>query len=710
MVQDQAGRIWVATENGVSCSDGEDWLSYTVDDGLLRHRIEILFEDDDGNIWFGTMGGLMRFDGEHWAVFRTEQGLVNNEIFAISQDRQGHLWFGTSGGVSRFDGTSWTNYTTADGLVHSEVRGIYQDKEGRFWFATLQGVSRFTPRPSPSPRVTVDAVIADRRYDGASEVEISDDERLVAFEFSSPRRGSGPRVVGFRYRLAGHQDWLSTADRRAEYMDLPAGEYTFEVLAVDRDLIYSTTPATVRLRVRPNYLTIAMWTLLGMAALAIAMQTVRVFRRETVLRGLHEQLQRSHEDLEARIQERTTELRAVNEQLEEEISERKRVEQGLRQAQKMDAIGQLAAGVAHNFNNMLQAITGNLELAGSEAGDQAEVPGTLRSYLGEALKAAERASGVVRQLMLVARSGEEAREYAAVDLRQVVVNVMTLCRRTFDKKIDLLRHWPEVVPSINGDAGHLEQVLLNLCLNARDAFNGVEHDDWRVSIQIETRYFAANELPGLPNLQPGNYGCVQVEDNGVGMDETTLERIFEPFFTTKDVGEGTGLGLSNAYGIVRDHGGWIDCTSEPGVGTTFSICLPAMSQQGSFEHPVESEIPTGGSETIMVVDDEAVIRAMVVRHLGDFGYAVREAADGPNCLEQLRREPVDLVLLDISMPAMSGTDVLAIMRTEFPNVRVIVFTGYAAKHEDYFGAMDVLQKPVNARHLASRVRTVLDAA
>ena len=710
MLQDRHGDMWFATENGVSRFDGVNWLTYGVEDGFLRHRIEIIHEDNVGNIWLGSQGGLMRFDGDRWSVLTVEQGLVSNEIKGIYEDRRGHLWFGTSGGVSRYDGTNWSNYTTADGLVSNEVRKTLQDREGRFWFATLNGLSRFTPRATPSPQVTVEAVVVDRRYEGATGLEIPDDERLVTFEFSARGGASSLPAAGFRYRLVGYdEDWTSTRNGRAEYLDLPRGAYTFEVQAVDRDLVYSANPATVQLLVRINYLSTAIWILLILGVLAIAVQTGRVFRRESVLRGLHAQLQRSNEDLEVRVQERTSELQTVNEQLQSEISERQRVEQGMRQAQKMDAIGQLAAGVAHNFNNVLQAITGNIELAQFKVGLGDDGPGTLRSYHGEALRSAGLAADVVRQLMLVARSEDDNREHVAVDLRQVIVNVMALCRRTFDRKIDLQRYWPETVPSVNGDPQHLEQVILNLCLNARDAFPGLQRNDWRVTIRLETRDFSFDQLPGHPDLRPGVYGCILVEDNGMGMDNYTQERIFEPFFTTKEVGKGTGLGLSNAYAIVREHGGWIDCASEPGVGTSFSIYLPAVAQQGSLQTAAEIRPLKGGSESLMVVDDEDVIRFTVGQFLGGIGYAVCEAADGHECLEQLRREPVDLVLLDISMPKMSGTEVLTSMRTEFPGVRVIVFTGYAAQYEDFVGAHDVVQKPVNMNELAGTVREVLDA-
>ena len=711
MIQDRHGLFWIATENGVSRFDGEKFLeNFTVDDGLLRHRIEIIFEDEAGGIWCGSQGGLMKFDGERWTTFTTADGLVSNEVRGIYQDREGHLWFGTTLGASRFDGDTWTSYTTADGLVNSGVRKTYQDRDGRFWFATLNGVSRFTPRPSSSPPISVDAVIVDRRYEGVTDLEIADDQGLVTFEFSSKSATPAARTIGYRYRLVGlDEDWRGTPSGRAEYTDLPRGTYTFEVIAVDRDLVQSVA-ATAGLVVSFNYLSIAAWSLLVAGLIALLVQTIRVFHRERSMRTLNDELERSHVDLEHLVEERTAELMSVNERLESEMSNRKRMEDGMRQTQKMDAIGQLAAGVAHNFNNMLQAITGNLEMA-EEITDELPVgPGTVSSYLSEARTSAERAADVVRQLMLVSRSDEDSADHVAVDLRQVVVNTIALCRRTFDRKIDLQHHWSEVMPSVNGDEGQLEQVLLNLCLNSRDAFGGVEHDEWRVVVGLETRTLALDQLPGYPDIEPGIYGCLRVEDNGMGMDEETRGRIFEPFFTTKEIGRGTGLGLSNAYGVVREHGGWIECESDVGVGTAFSVFLPAVAHEGELSPSTAIHPSAGGEEKIMVVDDETAIRTVVAQRLVELGYDVSEAEDGFQCLAQLRQKTVDLVLLDISMPGMSGIDVLATLRSDYPEVLVILFTGYAAKLQDDAGADDVVQKPVNMQELASRVRAVLDGS
>ncbi len=705
ILQDRDENLWFATENGVSRFGRDGWRSYTTRDGLPHERIDAVYLDGQDRLWFGSKGGATRFDGENWRTYTTADGLVNDKVSDITQDDDGHIWFATGGGVSRFDGHNWTSYNVADGLVHDHVGTVYQDREGRFWFGTLGGLSRFVPPPPTSPLVSIDAIVADQRYTASSKPAIPAGEHLIALEFSAISFKTRPEAMRYIYRLKGYEEeWQSSHIPRVEYPQLPAGDYTFEVNAIDRDLVSSQRPATAQLRVRVDYTWIGVWTLLSGALVLIVLQSVRVVRRGHTLQRLHGDLQLANEELELRVEERTAELSSTNEQLQVEIAERKQMEEDLRRYQKMELIGELSAGIAHNFNNVLQGMIGGLEVSILKATPSQQ------TALTKVVEMAERGASVVRQLMLFGQPVRTS-DLRPIDLRMVIENTVGLCHKSFDQRIEVKVEWSEILPAIQGDVGQLEQVLLNLCLNARDALMEAEREAWYVRIAVDTCVVRTEDLPRNMDLAVGVYGRVQVEDNGAGMDEATQERIFEPFFTTKEVDQGSGLGLATVYAIVRDHGGWVECESEVGVGTTVSIYLPTLRQQGVIEPSQPEQTPVQrGTETILVIDDEPMVRQFLCSFLDQCGYGALEAADGLEGLEVLRREEVDLVLLDLSMPRMPGREVLERIQAEFPHVRVIIFTGYATRMEEFAGAHGVLQKPLPPKAVTNKVREVLDGS
>ena len=254
-------------------------------------------------------------------------------------------------------------------------------------------------------------------------------------------------------------------------------------------------------------------------------------------------------------------------------AEKAELEERLRELQKMEAIGQLTSGVAHHFNNMLMGIMGNIELARMDAS------GNIKHHLELAMAASEQAADMVKNLMLFARSKQIERH--SVDINYIINNTINICRKTFDKNIEIIVESCDKPPAVLGDMSELQQVFLNLFLNARDALKGIEPDSRdlpQIRIKVSTVNFDADDCKTLPEAKPRQYIKVSASDNGVGMSKDIQERIFEPFFTTKNVGEGTGLGLATVYAILKRHNGWIDCQSEPGVGTTFNIYLPVAEQ------------------------------------------------------------------------------------------------------------------------------------
>ncbi|MCC7261579.1 MAG: GAF domain-containing protein [Candidatus Latescibacteria bacterium] len=384
----------------------------------------------------------------------------------------------------------------------------------------------------------------------------------------------------------------------------------------------------------------------------------------------------------------------------EDLTRLNQAEQQLARAQRLESLGQLTAGVAHNFNNLVQAVVANLSLAAMKG------PPQIQRYLEEADAAAMRGGELVRQLMLFTRAEAKEATRESVDLGAVVRDAVSLARKTIDRRIELILDLPDELPLVQADAAQLEQVLMNLILNARDALEGVERaQPW---IRINASRVC---LPQADEGPAGNYLQVAVSDNGVGMDARTRERIFEPFFTTKEVGKGTGLGLATAYGILQRHGGWIECESQPGVGTRFALYLPPATAAGEAPAAAEPEPAPAGAETLLLIDDDDWVRWGTGELLSNLGYRVLEAENGQRGLELARqhRDQLSLVLLDLSMPGLPGQEVLRCLRLEHPRLKVMLFTGYAPDSTQLEGAVEIVGKPFAFANLARVVRKVLDA-
>ena len=391
----------------------------------------------------------------------------------------------------------------------------------------------------------------------------------------------------------------------------------------------------------------------------------------------------------------------------EDISEHVNLESQLRQSQKMDAIGQLAAGVAHDFNNLLTVIQGYTQLL--------LVMETSNSISREALEkiiaASQRAAGLTSQLLTFSR--KQVAQPKAVDMSKVATNVAGLLRPIVGENIRLNIRPTTDLPSVMADAGMMEQVLVNLAVNARDAMpKGGELIISTFTCDIDATY-----LQCRPQASPGQFVCLQVSDSGSGMDAQTMERIFEPFFTTKGVGKGTGLGLATVYGIVKQHHGWVEVASQMGVGTTFKVFIPAV--QAACEHTTftsNPDIVRGGTETILVVEDEPALRELVTKVLRTYGYKVLEATHGKDAVRVWDNTDVkpDLLLTDMMMPeGMTGWDLACHIRNESPDMKVVYTSGYSP---EIFGGevkMDsnanFLPKPFHPRVLAKTVRQCLDA-
>ena len=389
----------------------------------------------------------------------------------------------------------------------------------------------------------------------------------------------------------------------------------------------------------------------------------------------------------------------------QDVTELKNLENQLRHSQKMEAIGTLTGGIAHDFNNILTAIIGYGSLLEMNLDSDA----TLHEYVEYILSAADRAASLTQSLLAFGR--KQTMEQRVVDLNGIVQGVEKFLQRLLREDIELRTTTGAGACMVLVDSGQIEQVLMNLVTNARDAMASGGRLAVATSMTMLDRDFVATHGYGAP----GRYALLTVTDTGSGMDDATRNRIFEPFFTTKEAGKGTGLGLSMAYGIVKSHNGYITCYSEPGAGTTFRVYLPAVDGQAEPALALASEFAPGGTETILVAEDDEQVRMLTHKLLESFGYTVIEARDGIDAVNQFlaHREEIGLVLLDVIMPGKNGREVFEEMTRLAPELRVIFTSGYSS---DIFqqwesGDADVafISKPAPPVELLKKVRAILDA-
>ncbi|HEY6367647.1 MAG TPA: PAS domain S-box protein, partial [Candidatus Binatia bacterium] len=435
---------------------------------------------------------------------------------------------------------------------------------------------------------------------------------------------------------------------------------------------------------------------------------VVVFQDIAERQQTQEALRQNQAQLETRVVERTTQLQQANLALEHDIEERQKLEEQLLQSQKMESIGVLAGGIAHDFNNILNIIQGYAFVLRGHGPQDKETSESL-TVIDETV---HRGSALVQQLLTLARKSPTKVE--SVNVNALVEGLITLITQTFPKTIELSTALEPDLPPITADKNQIEQALLNLCVNARDAMS----DGGRLS--FKTQLIEGETLEGLGEALDGHHVCIEVSDTGVGMDESTRRRIFEPFFTTKNMGQGTGLGLSVVYGIVKNHKGIVNVESKPESGTSFRLYFPVAQ---SLEKPATDEIAkasfetterSDGQGTILLVEDEKKMLELLEKTLVRHGYQVLTAADGETALNIYRRskKAIDVVLLDIGLPKLAGRDVLLKIKNENPDVKVVIASGYLEpklKSEiDRAGVKYFLSKPYRPDEVVRTLQRLIE--
>jgi PAS domain S-box-containing protein len=387
----------------------------------------------------------------------------------------------------------------------------------------------------------------------------------------------------------------------------------------------------------------------------------------------------------------------------QDASARGRIEEQLRQSQKMEALGMLAGGIAHDFNNLLTIISGYSQMlqGGRMTSDRD------RTALEQVLKACERAADLTAQLLAFSR--RQTIQPRVLDVNRLVDQTAALLRRLIGEDIDLRIRKTSEAGCIHADAGQIQQMLLNLAINARDAMpqGGALLIQTR-DVELRTDYIGQHL-----GVKPGKYVLLEVADTGVGMDEATRRRVFEPLFTTKAAGKGTGLGLSTVYGIVKQFGGSIDLYTEPGHGATFRVYLPRVEDKAGEERAEQPEV-RGGHETLLLVEDEEGVRKMVRAALERCGYRVLVAASGPEALEvaQSHHGSIDVLITDMVMPRMNGRELAVKLSEDRPETSILYMSGYPGDTLQSTGALtgeaEFLQKPFAPIVLTAKVREILD--
>nr|WP_245291309.1 CHASE domain-containing protein [Methylobacterium aquaticum] len=443
----------------------------------------------------------------------------------------------------------------------------------------------------------------------------------------------------------------------------------------------------------------------GGGLLATALLGFAAFRQ----RRTQDEIRRLNASLEARVEDRTRDLKEAAESLRQAGEERARMEEVLRQSQKMEAVGQLTGGLAHDFNNLLAGISGSLELIETRIGQGRSKD--VAKYIAAAQGASKRAAALTHRLLAFSRRQTLAPK--AIDANRLVDGMLDLIQRTVGPGIDV-RHrgaanlWAALV-----DPSQLENSLLNLCINARDAMP----EGGRIVIETENRWIDHRQAEAL-ELAEGQYLSLCVSDTGTGMPPEVVARAFDPFFTTKPMGEGTGLGLSMIYGFAKQSGGQVRIASEVGAGTTVCLFLPRHRGEADVDGPAPGRRPLAqaeAGETVLIVDDEPTVRMLVTDVLNDLGYTAVEAADGAGGLRVLQSDArVDLLVTDVGLPGgMNGRQMADAARVDRPDLKVLFITGFAEttllSNGQLEPGMAVLTKPFAVDALAARIREMISS-
>ncbi len=741
-----AARTWVGTYGGGLQSIEPDGriVSWGQREGLADAFVTSLHHDRTDTLWIGTYGGgLFRLRDGKVSSITTRDGLPDDVVLDVLEDDGGRLWLTGTQGLTvirmadvharmdgRSDALSVTQYGRAEGVAGTDGTDGNQPlswlaADGRLWFATVDGIVIFDPTEVAdargTPAVYIDTVLANKVPIGVAALTRGAPARNLDIGFSAPWL-TGGRAVQYEYRLVGLGDaaWVDAGtDRTASFTNLTPGDYRFEVRARAHRRAAPGAIQVVGFRV-PARFHETPWFLA--VSVALAALSIAGFVRWRLGR-----LQRRQRHLQQLVDQRTSALRTELLERERAEAERRVLDGRMQQAQRLESLGVLAGGVAHDFNNLLVGVLGEASLALAELPDGSSG----RVHVERIERAALRASELTMQML--AYSGRGRFIVVPVQLEALVDDVRELLDSVIPAAITVTLDFPRGLPTVAGDPSQLRQVVTNLLTNAAEAIGDREGN---IRVSAGTRTLRPGEAatahqPGVLGLAPGDYVWLEVRDDGSGMTAETAARIFDPFFTTKPVGR--GLGLAAAQGIVRSQGGRILVSSQPGLGTTFTLLLPclrgtpvappAAHGTATTQSPAAAPAPVaqspgepGGapSSHVLVVDDERLVRDVARVALRRAGCVVTEVQTGEDALTTFGERPgaFDLVVLDLTLPGMQGRAVLQALREHRPDLPIVLTSGYTAEEAGDLTAAPqtfFLQKPWRPEQLVRAVRALTEA-
>ena len=761
--EDESNTVWAGTFAGLYVVD-KDRLRFFEDGSIsIRNHVYSILQDSKGHYWYGTDNGLLRRDNETMVAFGVRDGLIGPETSRSASlvDRNDDIWIGTPIGLSHYR-KKFDIATRAPGprltidnidvngkqysLDHDLILEPDQSKIKLYFKATsfldehniqyetqLDGFDEqtsltdqpyieYTNLPPGNYRFQVRAVNAAGVW--------SNWQKTPAIYIAAPF----VETVWFYITLIflatilgyfGH--YLKSRDTYMRLLEAELHEQTYELRSSEEkyrslfeaseDVVFISTRDAHFLDINQAGIKLFGYESKGDMLQADIAEDIFVKSEdwESLTRNLknHGSIRNMEIPMKHRDGQQIIALVSGTCLLDKEehlvgyrgiirdITEHRNLEQQFYLAQKMESIGLLAGGIAHDFNNILASILGYASLMKETLPPKSEE----QLYIDTIEKSADRGAELTSQLLGFARGGKY--NLCPVDLNEIVQNTLEMIARTFNKNIEIKKYLEGNPAIVEGDATQLQQVILNLCVNARDAMpNGG-------TLTILTEHLSSQHKLPAPLIENGkSFLRLTIQDTGSGMSKKVQERIFEPFFTTKQVDQGTGLGLSMVYGVIKNHAGWIQLDSQPGSGTRFEVFLPTTTRAVKPK-PAIVETETTGTETILVVDDEEIIRQLLQESLYRAGYKVIPAEDGEMALKILedRHNDIDLIILDMIMPRMSGVKTLSELEKINGNSKVLIATGYSkpVEVEQLKGKISgILQKPFKVHTLLAKVRSILD--
>jgi ligand-binding sensor domain-containing protein/signal transduction histidine kinase/CheY-like chemotaxis protein len=749
--QHQDGRIWMGTEGGIAIYDGSAFSAVTTQQWLPISYINTILTDRDNHLWIGTYGGgVIRYASpghgkeEHISIMNSSDGLGGDEIMSMCFDNPGRLWMGTNKGITMLDVPQFNQtgrkifkfYAKEDGFsgIENNQNAIFKDSKGQLWFGTINGAVTYNPaRDVPNPveplvhitnlklffeETDLSPYTAGKPNPGklTAGLNLPYEKNHLTFEFIGISL-TVPEKVRYRVMLEGFDTaWLPPSKTPfATYSNLPPGQYTFKVHARNNSGVRSRRPASYSFSIKtPFWMTPWFYFLVIIAVLAaifgfirmrlIKMKRMQTFLEEQVqLRTMEleqekEKVEHINLELEKRVEERTQKLASLNKQLI--------------QAKKMEAIGTLAGGVAHDLNNVLSGIVSLPEIMLLDLPENSP----MRQNLSTILKSGDRAAAIVQDLLTLARRSINISE--VIDVNHIVtqfINSPELKKiLSYHPDVRVETHLYDPLFNIKASPVHLSKALMNLVSNAAEAMPG----GGVITIRTSNRDVEENRLNyGKPGVQPGGYVAISVTDTGTGISPDEMEHIFEPFYTKKKMDRsGTGLGMTVVWGTVEDHNGFIDVQSSEGKGTVFTLFFPVTHEKV----PPAPNTPgrgiedfMGGGQSILVVDDVPQQRDITSMMLTKLGYQTFDAPSGEEAIRFLKDNPVDLLVLDMIMdPGISGLETYERILKLYPGQKAIIVSGFTetreVKRARYLGCGAYLKKPFSLKQLGNAVKNELE--